>query len=494
MQFTLNSTMTALRSLPISSATQWLPIVLTVAVSMILCSCAPGAESTTRPAAFKAPSPKKVAKLIAASERAHPRLLLTDEDMQGVRKHIAADAELKATCDYLIATADGMLPLEPPKRKLEGRRLLSVSRTSLRRVMTLAFAYRMTGQHKYLDRAEKEMLAAASFDDWNPSHFLDVAEMTTALAIGYDWLYHDLSADSRKAIRDAIVNNGLRTSASSRHSRTNNWNPVCNGGMTIGALAVMEDEPDLAANIVSLSVRYVPNALHVYGPNGAYPEGPSYWEYGTTYTVLMIEAMRTALGTHFGLGDYQPLLKSANYYMHAHGPTGRYFNYSDCSEYGRLAPAAFWFARQTGHPEVLWVERRKLAALVKSDPRPHGSGRRFLPMLLAWANPAEDTPAPKQLSYHDTGVTPVGIHRTGWDEQATFVGLKAGSPYGNHSHMDIGSFVMSADGVRWAVDLGSQGYNSLESVGVDLWNYDQDGGRWTVYRPVSYTHLTLPTN
>ena len=31
------------------------------------------------------------------------------------------------------------------------------------------------------------MLTAARFEDWNPSHFLDVAEMTFALAIGYDW-------------------------------------------------------------------------------------------------------------------------------------------------------------------------------------------------------------------------------------------------------------------------------------------------------------------
>ena len=30
------------------------------------------------------------------------------------------------------------------------------------------------------------MLAIAQFADWNPSHFLDVAEMTMGMAIGYD--------------------------------------------------------------------------------------------------------------------------------------------------------------------------------------------------------------------------------------------------------------------------------------------------------------------
>jgi hypothetical protein len=32
-------------------------------------------------------------------------------------------------------------------------------------------------------------------------HFLDVAEMTMAVAIGYDWLYDDLSPASRAAIK-----------------------------------------------------------------------------------------------------------------------------------------------------------------------------------------------------------------------------------------------------------------------------------------------------
>ncbi len=47
----------------------------------------------------------------------------------------------------------------------------------------------MTGDPQFKDRAEQEMLGVAAFPDWNPPHFLDVGEMTTAMAIGYDWLY-----------------------------------------------------------------------------------------------------------------------------------------------------------------------------------------------------------------------------------------------------------------------------------------------------------------
>jgi hypothetical protein len=78
--------------------------------------------------------------------------------------------------------------------------LLQVSRESLRRIFYLSYAWRLTHKKKFLDRGEDELLTASRFQDWNPSHFLDVAEMTMAVAIGYDWLYNDLSPKSREVI------------------------------------------------------------------------------------------------------------------------------------------------------------------------------------------------------------------------------------------------------------------------------------------------------
>jgi hypothetical protein len=47
---------------------------------------------------------------------------------------------------------------------------------------------RLSGDSIYADRAWRELEAVAAFDDWHPEHFLDVAEMTTAVATGYDRL------------------------------------------------------------------------------------------------------------------------------------------------------------------------------------------------------------------------------------------------------------------------------------------------------------------
>jgi hypothetical protein len=57
--------------------------------------------------------------------------------------------------------------------------------------------------------------------------------------------------------------------------------------------------------------------------------------------------------------------------------------------------------------------------------------------------------------------------------------------------MDIGSFVMEANNRRWAADLGSQNYESLESKGMSIFGKTQDAERWTVFRMGTYSHNVL---
>src|SRR5690606_33915648 len=103
-----------------------------------------------------------------------------------------------------------------------GRRLLGVSRSLVRRTTTLAYAWQTTGDVAFARRAETEMLAAAAFSDWNPSHFLDVGEAATALALGYDWTYDALSPESRATIRRALIEKALRPGLDS-NAPHNRW-------------------------------------------------------------------------------------------------------------------------------------------------------------------------------------------------------------------------------------------------------------------------------
>ena len=434
-----------------------------------------------------------VAAKLAVLPPAHPRLLLDLKAEAALKARGAVDPILQRLQANLLAEADKHLATTPVERILTGRRLLDKSRTALSRILHLALAWRLTGRPAYLERAKAELTAVARFTDWNPSHFLDVAEMSAAVGFGYDWLYTALDEPTRVLLRTALIDKGLKASlqADGWTKSTNNWNQVCNGGMTIGALAIAESEPALAADLITRAVKTVPVSMHEFAPDGAYPEGPGYWSYGTSFNVILISALESALGTDFGLAAQPGFLATADYYLHVVGPSGFYFNYSDAGRGGQgTSPAMFWFAARRNEPYLLWNQWPALEAPAAG---PGERARdRLAPLLLLWlAHDHPAPPAPVARSWTGGGPNPVAFHRSAWDRDATFVGFKAGSASLSHAHMDAGTFVMDALGVRWADDLGSQDYNSLESKGVDLWNRAPASDRWKVFRIGAASHNVL---
>ena len=80
----------------------------------------------------------------------------------------------------------------------------------------------------------------------------------------------------------------------------------------------------------------------------------------------------------------------------------------------------------------------------------------------------------------------VAFFRSAWeDPQALYVGFKGGNNRANHSHLDLGTFVLDAHGYRWAVDLGSDNYNLPAYFSTQ---------RWTYYRLTTAGHNTLLIN
>lgn len=441
-------------------------------------------------------APSEVDRLLKQMDSSHPRLFLKAAGEKELVRSLSADPLRMKLRGVLLARADRVLEEAPVERVLEGRRLLGQSRKALGRVLHLGLAWRITGDAKYAARAKQEMLAAAAFSDWNPSHFLDVAEMTAALGTGYDWFYAVLREAEREAIRTAIVEKGLKPSLKVDHwsKAKHNWNQVCNGGMVIGALAVAESEPQLASRMITRAVNTVPLAMQEYDPDGAYPEGASYWGYGTTFNVMLLSALESTLGTDFGLTKAPGFLATADYLLHVYGPTGEPFAYSDAgTRPAGLQAAMFWFAAKRGAPYLLWTEWAKWEQLPAEEQERRGD--RIDALLPLWLDPKlAKPPAPTALSWSGRGATPVAMHRTDWGPNAVYVGIKGGSPATNHAHMDIGTIVMDADGVRWADDLGMQDYNSLESKGVQLWSRGQDAERWKIFRLGTSAHSVLLVN
>lgn len=428
------------------------------------------------------------------TDKQHPRILLLKGEERQIEKSIANSPVWKKMHEAILKECDNIIDLPVLERIQIGRRLLDKSREAIRRIFQLSYTWRMTGDQKYFDRCEKEMLAIAKFSDWNPSHFLDVGEMTMAMAIGYDWLYPNLSLESKKAIREAIVYKGIYPSFDPKYNSwlkvVNNWNQVCNAGMTFGALAVAEDHPGLSKIIIDRAINSIPLSMDEYKPDGAYPEGYGYWGYGTSFNVMFLSAVETVFASDFGLNKSQGFLQTAGFLQNMTGVTGPSFNWGDSGSTGDLSPAMFWFAQKNNDPSQLWVEKTYL----QHDDFSRFTRDRLLPAIMIWGKdlPLDKVTEPKVKAWKGQGANPLAMMRTSWtDPNAIYVGFKAGSPSVNHGHMDVGSFIMEADGIRWAADFGMQSYESLESKGMNIFGRTQDAQRWTIFRLNNFPHNTL---
>jgi len=115
----------------------------------------------------------------------HPRLIALDADIARIGALIRDNEQARSIHRRLAEEAEQIRAAAPVGYIIVGPRLLAQSRRCLDRVYTLALLHRLDGNKQHLERALAELRAAAAFPDWNPSHFLDTAEMTHAFAIGY---------------------------------------------------------------------------------------------------------------------------------------------------------------------------------------------------------------------------------------------------------------------------------------------------------------------
>ena len=440
----------------------------------------------------------------------HPRLfannarfLLVKEQKDSISQRLIAI--LKADAERILLAKNIIYT--------EGVNSFWTAREVQGRILSLALAYRIFGDKRYFQKAKLELLQLSEVGNWGVGHFLDVGEAALAAGIGLDWLYDDLSATERQQIATAIAQKALLPSLKVTEEKGSwlkgnfNWNPVCHGGLTVAALAITEFEPVLSRQIVERAVQCVPYAGATYAPDGAFPEGPSYWSYGTSFYVIMVEALRSVFGTSCGLEQMQGFLKTAEYKLQMVGATGEDFNYSDYHTEYLNEPIMFWFARETKNKGLLKRELNDLSQLYrvlalnqteKGDKKVVLS--RHTPFSILWWQPdflqneaqiaTKNTPLP--LHWTADGEMPIAVMRSAWDDKtATFVALKGGTPDNSHGHIDCGSFILEADGVRWAIDLGTESYDKMRAAKLDLWNYSQNSSRWTTFRAGSEAHNIL---
>lgn len=421
----------------------------------------------------------------------HHRLYLTEERKNRILSR-TADPQMADWLRGFLSEAEQYLHEEPPEFMIpDGIRLLATARLIKRRLLLFSSAWRLTGDRRFVTACLRFMEKASSYPHWNDTHFLDTAELCCGFSIAYDAIYECLTPEEKQRFSADIKNKALLPALleyrygncrtrNQWSDNDGNWNPVCNAGMVIGAVAVAEDESELAEEIISSALSGITHNLAAFLPDGAWREGVGYWHYTVEFIVYFFDALLTAAGSTYGYLDCNAIYHTADYYLAMLGPGGS-FNYGDMEPQYIQTPELYWYAEVLHRPE--------LAGVYAQIEREYGfptTVRAALHFRPEWNEvPATHFP-PCDMIF---GKWWVGSLRSSWDKNHSFyLAFQGGRPNAGHSQMSIGNFVFDAFGERWALDLGYDDYN------LDYLDVSENADAWWIYRKSTEGHNCMLLN
>lgn len=356
----------------------------------------------------------------------------------------------------------------------------------------LGYMYQVTGEDKYADFLNAELLQlATNLKTWSDYPFLYVYEAITALSVGYVWIGESLNEETKKCIEESVkpkldvaitfyepYYKDIATSIG-------NGSAVGNSAIAISSIAFSNTYPELCSKLLHHSLRAIRLTISTLYPDGASYEGPGYWQYQTQYLTYLFSTLDAVFQNDFGISKVGNMLETGFYHLNMHSSDMRAFNFSDSGESSPQIMTFYYLAKKFDLPYLSAYADAVCPNGVNYlswEPK-HGDV-----MAMLWR---EDT----HYGYDDLplnalfgGEQPVSVERSGFYTGATYFAIKGGTAMHTHGSMDAGTFVLDSMGERWAEDLGSDNYN-----GDGYWDFT-DTGRWSYYSQRAEGHNTLVIN
>lgn len=438
----------------------------------------------------------------------HPRLVFNNEEFAQLKDMVGGDDVVGKLHNHLMNMADESVKskkryttlLDENGNYLNGK--LTARKVAVR-LISCSYAYRLTGQKQYRDKVFQDLNDVCALPDWHPEGFLDLAEIAASVSIAYDWLYDVMPKKMRNMVVTALKEKALEQSRSKVkrvtwwYNRKGNWNQVCNAGLVCAASVVYEFYPELAQEVIDDAIRTNRIAVEtIYGPDGAYPEGPIYWSYGTQFQILMLTVLEGVFGTDYGISSAPGFLRSGEFVISVRGPKKMQFNYADNGLIASRAFPLYYFAYKNNNPSMLYSEMK----LIDQKTYATSGHKAYMILALKYAMKMDldSLEGSDDMFYSAQGNVPLMTCRSGWSDDDHFLGVKGGKGSELHGHMDAGTFIYYADGVRWAMDIRAENYDNLrptlQAMGGKLFDMSQNSLRWRLFRMNCRQHNTLTVN
>ncbi len=386
-----------------------------------------------------------------AIRRDRPRLLLTPTDLP------AGEAGTP------LAISLGRLKTPPDAQSAREYSTLLAQVQGLRKPAALALAWRLTGKTETAQKAV-DLLKSWRMDGGKARDPFYVYFTLWDLALAYDWL-HDFAGFDEQARSDLrrralpLAETGVKNG---NDHVFHNYVWMFNGGAMMWALATVGEDPAADKMYATLRDRFnreLYGAMrYLAGGNG--DSGGYWWLYCHNSAVMVLLAAQSATGQDLVAavkrehGDW--LARQYDYLLLSILPDLRFVPWGDTvagpnggitHEMAEKIDALAWALRSPAGTHVSrWLASKRGPA------RYYGETAIFY-FLYGRHLPAEASPPPLSVLAGELGRGGQAIFRSGWDEGATVVGFRCTDFFGQHNHLDQGSFILYRNGLL-ALDAG----------------------------------------
>ena len=401
----------------------------------------------------------------------HPRLYLDEERIERLRG--AIQTTHAPLWSQIRQSADMAAEVNPPLYISDGGDDGQLWQRPVGNTLPyLALAYRLTGQRRYLEAAQRWALASCRYPTWGSgaSNGTDLAagHQLYGLALVYDWCYHDLEDSTRDLIARTLVSRGsamFREVATGRawwhrlSLQNRMWVNTC--GLAVAGLALF-DEVDEALLWIGLALQKFETTMNALGPDGASHEGIGYWEYGTEHMLKFMTLAKDLLGVDFY--DHPWWRNTGDYCLYLSLPQAAWTP-DNCVVDLADSPPHHWYgpdhilrhlAATYRNPHSQWLADRIDTANVEA------SNAQWLNLI--WYDPLLRSSSPQRLptlhQFEDLGIVSA---RSDWSGRENLVVFKCGpfighkaikefsfDPGAGHAHPDAGHFVVFGSG-QWLI-------------------------------------------
>ncbi len=437
----------------------------------------------------------------------HPRIEFTPESLARIKEGAKTDAQLMSIIQNIFVSADKTIGKPGVTRVLHDGKRAGYIGTTGEYLSILAFAYMLTDDEAKKAEYKSEMWRHIThvndqelFPDWHmqQNSALGTGEGMYGIAHAFDWV--DWTQEEKTLMVEMCKRNVFDHALHAYNCNGHAWyhsiaydegnQPIItSGGILLAAIAMYEEDPEYFQDVIRGALRATEGGTIVYFPEGEYAEGISYWRYAGSRLPQVFKALQTSMGTDWGRTEISGVLETATFPFRMRGATTAYA-FGDGNPEDAVIPLMMFCADQTNNKSLAQYRKDKMGQ----------SGS-----IVDVANWVFDTAEYKQgLDVYDADVynknNSTVVLKTGWSLADTTVALHGGANNDPHGHMDVGSFQLDMNGVRFGMDLPRDEYN-LRDLGHynkkrvnEFWpdGYPFTGGHY--YRSKGEGHNTVIAN